>query len=256
MSETTLTDNATPPAQEAEGTLAMVHLRVADADRAMTFFGALCGWEAERVEFDDHLSHYTLNTGVTVRILDDQSEPPIVPNYRVSNVIATIRAIETAGGAVSSSDASADGSGWARGEDDQAVPFIVFRPGGYHGHAAPTRAPSADVGLVFIRADADRAGRFYGTTLGWELERGHPDSFYFEAVPLVGVFDEAAAFGAEVTPSVTLYLSVDALAPALARVEELGGRAGPAAHDMGPYYSAVCTDDQGTTFGLMALALD
>src|SRR5205823_4820208 len=69
VSESTATDNVTPPAQEADGTLAMVHLRVADADRAMAFFGALCGWEAERVEFDDHVSHYTLNTTVTVRLL-------------------------------------------------------------------------------------------------------------------------------------------------------------------------------------------
>jgi hypothetical protein len=49
---------------------------------------------------------------------------------------------------------------------------------------------------------------------------------------------------------------VDALAPALARIEELGGRAGPGAQDMGPYFSARCADDQGTEFGLIATSLD
>src|SRR5262249_49813079 len=132
------------------------------------------------------------------------------------------------------------------------LPLLVFRPGRYHRAAPPTRTPTGEVGLVFVREDAERAGRFYGAVLGWELERSSPDSEYYEAVERVGVFDEAAAFGTEVAPSVTLYLVVDALAPVLARVEELGGEAGPAAQDMGPYYSAVCRDDQGTEFGLMS----
>src|SRR3954451_7982981 len=50
------------------GALGMVHLRVGDADRAMRFFGALFDWEGERVEMDDHISHYVSNTTVTVRI--------------------------------------------------------------------------------------------------------------------------------------------------------------------------------------------
>jgi hypothetical protein len=40
----------------------MVHLRVGDADRAMAFFGARFGREGERAVFDDHVSHYTINT--------------------------------------------------------------------------------------------------------------------------------------------------------------------------------------------------
>ncbi len=239
-----------------DGSLAMVHLRVADADRAARFFGELLGWQAERVEFDGHVSHYTVNTAMTVRLLDDPDSPPVVPNYAITDVQALVREVEEAGGRVSDSEVAVDGGGWARGEDDQGLPWLAYRPGRYHEHVAPTREPSGDVGLVFIRADTGRAERFYGRALGWAFRRDHPDSYYFDTVPRVGVFDETAAFGREVAPSATLYLSVDAMTPVLRRVEELGGRAGEAAHDMGPYFSAVCTDDQGTTFGLISGRLD
>jgi predicted enzyme related to lactoylglutathione lyase len=234
------------------GDLAMVHLRVADADRAARFFGELFGWETERYELDGHVSWYTLNTATTVRLLDDPDVPPVVPNYAVADVAAAVRAVEAVGGRVAVAEPDPDGGGWARGDDDQGVPWLVYRPGGHHRGPAPTRAATGDVGLVFIRADAPRAERFYGPVLGWRFHRDRPESQYFDTVPLVGVFDEAAAFGRDVAPSATLYLLVDAMAPALRRVDELGGRAGEAAQDMGPYFSAVCTDDQGTSFGVMA----
>jgi predicted enzyme related to lactoylglutathione lyase len=240
------------PRVAAHGDLAMVHLRVDDADRAARFFGELFGWEAERYELDGHVSWYTLNTSTTVRLLDDPGVPPVVPNYAVSDVAAAVRAVEDAGGRVALAEPAPDGGGWARGDDDQGVPWLVYRPGGHDHGPGPIRPATGEVGLVFIRADVPRAERFYGPVLGWRFHRDHPDSHYFDTVPLVGVFDEAAAFGHEVTPSATLYLSVEALAPVLRRIDELGGRAGEAAHDMGPYFSAVCTDDQGTRFGLIA----
>jgi predicted enzyme related to lactoylglutathione lyase len=251
----TLTDDGLTPRTERDGTLALLHLRVGDADRAMAFFERLFGWEAERVPFEGHISHYTLNTAVTVRILDDPSAAPIVPNYRVSRLDHTVRAIKAAGGRVTKSEATPDGGGWAWAVDDQGIPLLVFRPSDRY-HAQPTRTATGDVGLIFIRANASRAERFYASVLGWRLERSHPDSQYFHAVPRVGIFDESAAFGREVNSSATLYLAVDNLSLALARVEELGGHAGPAAQDMGPYFTAMCTDDQGTEFGLMAETLE
>ena len=241
--------------ERVQGDLVMVHLRVADADRAMQFFGALFGWEGERVPFDNHISYYTINTDLTVRLLDDQSAPPVVPNYVSFDVAATMAAVVAGGGAVTESDAAPDGGGWARGFDNQGVPLLWYRPGRSYPHAAPTRTPTGEVGLVFIRADAATAAPFYERAFGWRFERAHPGSFYFDTAARVGVFDEAAAFGTDVEPDVTFYVGVDALAPALERVSALGGQAGEATHDMGPYFTAVCHDDQGTRFGLMALEL-
>ena len=42
---------------------------------------------------------------------------------------------------------------------------------------------------------------------------------------------------------------------ALARIEELGGTTGPPVQNIGPYFTAMCTDGQGTQFGLMAETL-
>jgi predicted enzyme related to lactoylglutathione lyase len=237
------------------GRLAMVHLRVDDADRAMRFFGDVFGWEGERVVFDEHVSYYTINTDMTIRILDDPDAPAVVPNYASDDVAATMTAVAAAGGTVTESEAQPDGGGWARGFDNQGLPLLWFRPGRTHVHAAPTRTPTGEVGLVFIRADRSLAESFYAPAFGWEFasRRG---SFYTDTVERVGVFDEAAAFDTEVAADVTLYFNVDALAPALARVAELGGTPGEVAHDMGPYYTAVCTDDQGTRFGVMSLAQD
>lgn len=251
----TLAEDSPRQATEAGGTLVMVHLRVPDADRAMAFYEALFGWQAERILVGAHVSHYVINTEVIVRILDDPSSPPVVPNYALSDVAGAVRSIPAAGGTVSSSEVAADGGGWARGTDDQGVPLVVYRPGSGHPHEAPTRQATGEVGLVFITADAARSERFYGSALGWRLERAHPASRYFDAVPRVGIFDEAATFARDVAPSVRLYLGVAAIAPVVSRLEELGGHAGPITHDMGPYFTTMCTDDQGTEFGLISARL-
>jgi predicted enzyme related to lactoylglutathione lyase len=252
MPSTVPTASAASAASAGTGDLVMVHLRVDDADRAERFFSSLFGWETERHVVEGHVSHYSLNTAPTVRLLSDPGVPAVVPNYGVADVGEAVRTVEARGGRVTESGAEPDGGGWARGEDDQGLPFLVYRPGGYEDHPAPTREPSGDVGLVFIRADHDRAQAFYGALLGWRLRSGHPDSRYYDTVARVGIFDEAAALGTEVTPGATVFFEVDRLQPALARLAELGGHPGPVEHTMGPYHSAVCTDDQGTEFGLMS----
>jgi uncharacterized protein len=248
----TLSEDTPPQATETKGSLVMVHLKVPDADRAMAFYEALFGWQAERVLVGGHISHYTINTEVTVRILEDRSVPPVVPNYSVSDVAEAVRSIPAAGGTVTSSEVDADGGGWARGTDDQGVPLLVYRPGPGYPHREPTRHPTGQVGLVFLTAKAAQASQFYGAVLGWHLERAHAASNYFDAVAHVGVFDESAAFDREVAPSVRLYLAVEAIDPVVSTIEDLGGRCGPVAQDMGPYFSTVCTDDQGTEFGLIS----
>jgi predicted enzyme related to lactoylglutathione lyase len=243
-------------AARAHGALGLVHLRVNDADRAMQFFGSMFGWVGERFA-DDHVSHYILNTAVTVRLLDDPASASVRPNYVVDDVGAAVAAIEALGGQVTASDATPDGGGWAFAEDSEQVPLLVFRPSDRH-HTESDAPVSGDVAFVFVREGKDAAARFYGAVLGWELRVGHPGSFYFDAVEHVGVFDENAAFGTDQPASVSLFLEVPALRPAIARLVDLGGTAGPVPgeRDMGPYFSVTCTDDQGTTFGLVSTELD
>jgi predicted enzyme related to lactoylglutathione lyase len=243
-------------ASAIHGSLRMVHLRVGDADRAMRFFDDLFGWVGERY-VEGHVSHYTLNTAVTVRLLDDPDSAAVRPNYAVRDVDATIRAIEASGGRVTGSETTPDGGGWAFAEDRNGVPLVVLRP--YNGgHGASDTPVRGDVALVFLKEDAGAVADFYGPVLGWELHPAHPGSSYFDVVERVGVWDENAALGTHHAASVTLYLEVPALRPAVARLEGLGGSAEavPAETTMGPYFSVMCTDDQGTAFGLMSAELD
>ena len=62
------------------------------------------------------------------------------------------------GGQITEAEPAPDGGGWARGVDDQGLPLLVYRPGGYHAHAAPTRAASgrARVGVHPRRRDEGR----------------------------------------------------------------------------------------------------
>lgn len=255
MSTTTdLTDVASPIDQ---GALGLVHLRVADADRAIAFFGEAFGWQSERFAGDGHVSHYVNNTDVTVRLLDDPSAADVRPNYRVHDVAAAVAAVEASGGRVTDADVRPDGGGWAYADDAAGLPFLVYRPSdGYHPRLdAPA---SADVGLVFLVEPEAAASTFYGAVLGWQLRPDHPGSTYYDAVPRVGVWDEAAATGGSSDPSVTLYLEVPALAPAVETLRRLGGTSDdvPAAPDMGPLFTVRCTDDQGTRFGLLSRRRD
>jgi predicted enzyme related to lactoylglutathione lyase len=236
------------------GILGLVHLRVADADRAMAFFADAFGWVGERVEFGDHISHYTLNTAVTVRLLDDPGTVPVRPNFHVRHVGESVRAIEAAGGRVGDANVQDDGGGWAWADDAVGLPILVYRPD--NRYAEPSAAPvRGDVGLVFIVQEEASAAPFYASVLGWRFEPAHAGSRYFDTVAHVGVFDEAAVTGAPVTPSITLYLDVPDLSAAVADLRRLGGTADdvPGEPDMGPFFTVRCTDDQGTAFGLMSL---
>jgi predicted enzyme related to lactoylglutathione lyase len=250
MTTTDLTLTAPAP-------LVMVHVRVDDADRAMRFFGSLFGWEGERWDGDGHVSHYVTNTAVTVRLWDDPAIPRLRPQYGATDVAATLRAIEAAGGRVTESEVEPDGGGWATAEDRAGVPFGVYRPGGHHGESSTTPV-SGDVGLVFVTEDAREAAAFYGPALGWEVVAGHPGSTYYDAVDRVGVFDHNATYGTAEPAGVDLYLEVPTLRPALGRLADLGGESDrvPTEPTMGPYFNVLCRDDQGTPFGLMSLRLE
>ncbi|MCU1346808.1 MAG: hypothetical protein JWL70_3074 [Acidimicrobiia bacterium] len=237
------------------GALHLVHLAVGDADQAMRFFGSLFGWEGERYA-PDHVSYYTLNTEVTVRFVDDPAAAPVRPNYAVANVGAAVRAIEAAGGQVTDSALDDEGGGWAFATDREGLPLLVFRPGDRR-HPSSSAPVTGDVAIVFINEDAQAAIEFYGAVLGWTIVPDHPGGSFYAPAEHVALFDVNAATGTAHPPAMTLYLGVPALEPAMARIVQLGGttEAVPTVATMGPFFNVLCTDDQGTRFGLIAGSL-
>ena len=134
----------------------------------MQFFGSLFGWVGERFA-DDHVSHYVLNTAVTVRLLDDPASAPVRPNYVVDDVGAAVAAIEALGG--QRHGIRRDLPTAAAGPLPRTASRCRWSCSGHPvGDHPESDAPvSGDVAFVFVREDKDAAARFYGAVLGWEL---------------------------------------------------------------------------------------
>lgn len=105
--------------------------------------------------------------------------------------------------------------------------------------------------FYFGTADAEKAKRFFGELLGWEFSPGNaPNGFNItNAEPPGGLFG-----GGEIeNGGFRMYFRVNDLEAAMARVGELGGKAGePQPTDSGHFSD--CTDDQGFEFGIWAPA--
>jgi uncharacterized protein len=101
--------------------------------------------------------------------------------------------------------------------------------------------------FVVPARDAERAKAFYGELFGWGFATGNvPGGFHIQgSTPPGGL----SGGGEGSSPSV--YFSVDDIDAAVARIRELGGRAGDPEEIESGYMSS-CEDDQGTSFNIWA----
>ena len=120
---------------------AMVHLGVADADRAIRFFGLLFDWEAERVEYRGHIRHYVYNTvNVTPCITDEAGAPRLQLGFTVDDVPATARLVTELGGAIMDDESTPDGGGFVLARDAQGIPLQLWRASGDSTSTRPSRS--------------------------------------------------------------------------------------------------------------------
>jgi uncharacterized protein len=95
--------------------------------------------------------------------------------------------------------------------------------------------------------DSARSKEFYGSLFGWQFES------YGEMDYHMTRFDEqtgGAISGGEEGTSPTVYFDVDDIDEAIGRVGELGGNAGEKMPVPSMGWFALCTDTEGTSFGL------
>jgi predicted enzyme related to lactoylglutathione lyase len=231
---------------------AMVHLGVADADRAIRFFGPLFDWEAERIEYRGHIRHYVYNTAnVTPCITDEEGAPALQLGFTVDDVPATARLVAELGGAVIDDESTPDGGGFLQVRDAQGIPLGLWRAGGDHPHPPVTKPPSGDLTYFVIRVpDADESAGFFGEMLGWRFEHDPTGDYYHvdDHVQPVAM----GILGAVADPEVKCYFRVGDVEAARTKVRELGGEAGES-FEMGPLVASDCRDDQGTEFGIAEL---
>ena len=94
--------------------------------------------------------------------------------------------------------------------------------------------------------DADRAREFYGRLFGWEfVDEGEGATIETPNIP-------GGLHGGDAGASPLVFFRVDDLDAALARVRELGDDLGGDDAETVARFGrfAICTDDQGSSFGL------
>lgn len=233
------------------GAIAMVHLGVADADRAMRFYGPLFGWEAERVELDGHVRHYVTNTtGVQPVLVGEPGYPEVRLGFHVDDPAAARATVESLGGTVESVDPEA--GRWFLASDPAGTPIVCWRPDGRYDDRktwAPVRGE-----LQYFQIDVPDAGPvlpFYAGLLGWAFEDNPaPDYVHVagHAAPVANGIQSAAP-----EARVRLFFEVGDLDAGEALVRSLGGTVGER-YEWGPMEAVACTDDQGTRFVLSVTA--
>jgi predicted enzyme related to lactoylglutathione lyase len=232
---------------------AMLHIGVADADRAMRFYGSPFDWEAERLEYRGHIRHYVYNTvNVTPCITDEPDAAPMQLGFTVDDVPATVRLVTDLGGLIVADESTPDGGGFLEVRDPQGIALGLWRASGVdHPHPPTTKPEPADLTYFVIRVpDAERATGFFGELLGWRFERDAASRYFHvdDHVQPVAM----GILGAAPAPDVACYFRVGDVEIARERVRELGGSANET-FEMGPLVAADCTDDQGTSFGIAEL---
>ena len=217
------------------GDLAMVHLRVGSRP-GRPVLGDLFGWEA------DVTSSTATSAGTRSRPL-----PPCACSTtpRCRRWCPTTRwttwpprcTQEDAGGRGDDGRGRHGWRGWARGDDDQGIPCWSTRPGGHED--GPPDSAGHGPGRAGVHPGRRHRGaeRSTGPKLRLALPLATtPGSQYFDTVPLVGVFDEATAFGHEVTPSATLTYRSRPWRPCCAgSARPWAARRGGRRTDIGPY---------------------
>ena len=247
-----LLDDTTTPTDVGDPVPSMVHIGVADPDRAMHFFGALLGWESERVDFEGHVRHYMINTErVQPVLVGEPGYPEVRLGFTVDDPVAARAQVEALGGTIE--DVDPEEGRWFLGRDPAGTPLVLWRQGGDHPHRPPWAPARGELDYFQIDVpDASAVLDFYGELLGWPYEAGDDDPpGYHHVASHVGPLAMGIQ-GDAPEARVRLFFGVDDLAEAEERVRSLGGTVGER-YEWGPMEAVPCTDDPGTRFVLEVL---
>ena len=93
--------------------------------------------------------------------------------------------------------------------------------------------------------NTERARTFYGSLFGWEFTSFGGADYY-----MTGSTQPGGAIAPGVGKSPVVYYSTDDIDVATAKAIDLGGTAGNVQDIPGVGRMTICTDDQGTSFGI------
>jgi predicted enzyme related to lactoylglutathione lyase len=161
----------------APGTVCWIDLGTADPDATQAFYSNLFGWTVE----------HTDPSGYRLCALDGdlvaafgRAEDPGLPywstNISVDDIAAATQQFAAAGAEIVLPPSPAGPPGdYAVIRDPVGAPLSLWQPGTQTGMQR-TGAPATFAEATLLTAEADRAGRFYQESLGWDLD---PDTGHF-----------------------------------------------------------------------------
>jgi predicted enzyme related to lactoylglutathione lyase len=226
--------------EEDAGYLFYFTLPAADPDRAARFYRSLFDWQLQGGSEGFHVDGVYPPMGLAS---NDSTTPEIW--IEVSNIAQAVERVRELGG--QADEPVHYDSGWnAECRDDQGVAFNIIVPAAHYRHG---QARSTEPGELFYWSlpapDAERSKAFYRDLFGWEYgDPGEAGGLHID-----NKLPDGGLGGGRAGSHADLFFRVYDLDAAMAKVEALGGSAEPAGE--GPEgRHAVCTDDQGTPFGL------
>ncbi|MDH3678588.1 MAG: hypothetical protein OEV40_01435 [Acidimicrobiia bacterium] len=235
-----ITDSGTTGAADDAGYLFYFTLPAHDRDQAARFYGELFGWDLRASENGFHVEGVYPPMGLAT-----SGSATVEVWIEVRDIDEAVARVRSLGG--EAAEPVHYDSGWnASCRDDQGVAFnlIVPNPDYRQGQARSTKA-----GELFYWSlpapDPERSKQFYHELLGWEY--GDPGDA--GGLHVANKLPDGGLGGGREGTNADLFFRVADLDAAMAKVTALGGSAEPAGE--GPEgRHAMCTDDQGTPFGL------
>lgn len=249
------------------GTFCWTDLTTTDQPAAKEFYTGLFGWEVEDIPVGDGVFYSIMRVdGKDVAAISPQPQmqrdmgvPPLWNSYvSVESADAVVDRAQELGATVHAPAFDVmDAGRMAVIQDPQGAFFMVWQKGQHFG-AALVNEPGALVWNELASPDLDASSAFYGSLFGWKTAQ-----FEGSPGPYLSIKNGDASNGGirplappGTPPHWLVYLGVDDVEVALARVQELGGTKIDGPIDIGIAKIAIVQDPQGATFALYAGELD
>jgi hypothetical protein len=244
------------------GTPSWVDLGSPNADESIAFYSGVFGWDIPEGPPEAGGYRMCLLNGKPVAGLGPQMQQDIPPYWTtyvsVSDVDATVKAVESAGGQVlmPSMDVLTAGR-MAVFADPTGAPFSVWQPGDHTGSSYANEPGSFSWNELSTR-NTDQAIVFYSDVFGWTADaQPMGDMTYtvwlLDGSPVGGMMPMGDEWPAEVPPHWTVYFAVADTDATVAKITSLGGSVIAPPIDIPQGRFALVSDPHGATFGVIAL---
>ncbi len=244
------------------GTPSWVDLGSPNIDESAAFYGGVFGWEMPEGPPEAGGYRMCLLRGKPVAGLGAQMQPDIPPYWTtyvsVSDVDATVKAVESAGGQVLMPTMDVLTAGrMAVFADPTGAPFSVWQPGDHIGSSYVNEPGSLSWNELATR-NPDQAIVFYSEVFGWTADAQQMGDMSYttwllDGAPVGGMMPMGDMFPQEVPPHWSIYFAVEDADATVAKITSLGGSVIAPPTDIPQGRFAAVRDPHGATFSVIAL---